>query len=238
MDEVMSVPQDRTTQERVRVLLVDDHHLCRRGLADLLEQRANMEVVATTGLADEVPGLIDTHSPQLIVTDLRMQPSDGLALIERLNEAGVDVPIVVLTMSDAPDDLAKALRMGVRGYILKDMAPEDIVDSITRAARGDLVVAPDMASKLAGLLRGEPAGPERDASLEQLTAREREILSHVARGLSNKAIANTLGISQDTVKLHVRHILSKLNLRSRVEAAVFAIEHKLELAPSARAAAS
>ncbi|MGE0312336.1 MAG: response regulator [Lautropia sp.] len=219
------------TVERTRVLLVDDHHLCRRGLGDLLEQRAGMHVVATTALADDVPALIDAHSPQLVVTDLRMQPFDGLALLERLHATGVRIPVVVLTMSDSPEDLATSLRLGARGYILKDMAPEDIVDAIRRVARGDLVVAPEMAGKLAGLLSGGAAAPERNASLDQLTAREREILGFVSRGLSNKAIANDLGISQDTVKLHVRHILSKLNLRSRVEAAVFAIEHRLDPTP-------
>ncbi len=223
------------TDPRIRVVLVDDHHLCRRGLGDLLEQRANMEVVATTGSPDEVLGLIQRFQPQLLITDLRMEPWDGIALIEQIRENQIDIAIVVLTMSDSPDDLSRSLSLGARGYVLKDMEPEDIVDSISRAARGELVVAPDMASKLAGLLRGESASPPADTSLDPLTAREREILSHVARGLSNKAIANQLGISHDTVKLHVRHILSKLKLRSRVEAAVFAIEHKLEPPEAAQA---
>jgi two-component system nitrate/nitrite response regulator NarL len=143
-----------------------------------------------------------------------------------MREIGSEVPVVILTMSDSRDDLAAALRMGARGYLLKDMDPQDVIDSIVRAARGELVVAPAMTGKLAGLLEGG-AQPPPGGSLEQLTAREREILVQVARGLSNKAIAKELGISHDTVKLHVRHILSKLGFTSRVEAAVFAIEQRL-----------
>ena len=147
----------------------------------------------------------------------------GAATARRFRDAGSDVPVVVLTMSDAGDDLGNMLRLGVRGYLLKDMEPDTIVESIVRAARGELVVAPAMAIKLSALLNDSQAKPRRSDPLGQLTAREREILDCVARGLSNKAIARQLGISHDTVKLHVRHILSKLGLGSRVEAAVFAI---------------
>jgi len=127
-------------------------------------------------------------------------------------------------MSDAQDDLASALRAGVRGYLLKDMEPIDIVESIRRTAKGELVVAPAMAVKLANLLQFGAQEQPRDKSVK-LTEREREILQHLATGKSNKEIARSLNISHDTVKLHVRHILAKLNLTSRVEAAVFAVEH-------------
>lgn len=213
--------------ELVRIVLVDDHGLCRLGLSELIEMRGGMTVVAATGDADEAVALIGEHRPDLAVLDLRMAPVDGLRLLRRLRDAGSQVPIVVLTMSDSRDDLATAMRLGARGYLLKDMAPNDVVDAIQRAARGELVVAPAMTSKLAGLFdAGEPRTTPTSA-IDQLTAREREILSHVARGSSNKAIARTLGISHDTVKLHVRHILAKLGFSSRVEAAVFAIEHRM-----------
>lgn len=213
--------------ETLRVALIDDHGLCRRGLAELLELRAGMTVVATTGNPEEGIELIQAHKPDLAVIDLRMPRLDGLRVLRGLRDVGSEVPVVILTMSDSREDLAAALRMGARGYLLKDMDPQDVIDAITRAARGELVVAPAMTSKLAGLLEG---GPQREApasSLDQLTVREREILAQVARGLSNKAIARALGISHDTVKLHVRHILSKLGFSSRVEAAVFAIEHRI-----------
>lgn len=211
--------------EPFRVALIDDHGLCRRGLAELLELRAGMKVVGTTGHPDEAVDLLRTQKPDLAVMDLRMAPIDGLRVLQRLKDEGIAVPVVILTMSDSADDLAAALRFGVRGYLLKDMEPQDVIDSIGRAARGELVVAPVMAAKLSGLLQH---GQQREDSLRQLTARERQILAQVARGLSNKAIARELGISHDTVKLHVRHILSKLSLASRVEAAVFAIEHRIE----------
>jgi len=216
------------TEQPIRIALIDDHGLCRLGLGELIELRGGMKVVATTGNPEEALDLIVRHAPDLAVVDLRMAPLDGLRLLRRLRDSGCEVPVVILTMSDSRDDLAAALRMGARGYLLKDMDPKDVIDSIARAARGEFVVAPAMATKLAGLLQDGQQRQERETSLDQLTVREREILSYVARGLSNKAIAKLLGISHDTVKLHVRHILSKLGFSSRVEAAVFAIEHRLE----------
>jgi two-component system nitrate/nitrite response regulator NarL len=214
--------------EPFRIALIDDHGLCRRGLAELLEARAGVKVVGATANADEAVALILNEALDLVVMDLRMSPTDGFALLRRIRDEGSDVPVCVLTMSDAGEDLAAMLRLGVRGYLLKDMEPDVVVESIVRAARGEFVVAPTMALKLSELLREGQNRQERENSLRQLTARERQILGFVARGLSNKAIAKQLGISHDTVKLHVRHILSKLGLGSRVEAAVFAIENKIE----------
>src|SRR5262249_19216122 len=152
--------------------------------------------------------------------------TDGLTLLRRIRAEGLDTPAVILTMSDAEADLAAALRTGVRGYLLKDMEPEEVIGAIARAARGELVVAPAMTLKLAQMLQSGPKGGGRDELIASLTERERQILDHLARGESNKAIARALDISHDTVKLHVRHILAKLNLSSRVEAAVFAVESR------------
>jgi two-component system nitrate/nitrite response regulator NarL len=148
-------------------------------------------------------------------------------LLRKLRAEGVETPVVILTMSDAQDDLAAALRAGVRGYLLKDMEPEDVLSSLARAARGELVVAPAMTLKLAQMLQQGPGqGDAKRDLIDSLTERERQILQHLSRGESNKTIARALDISHDTVKLHVRHILAKLNLSSRVEAAVFAVEHR------------
>jgi two-component system nitrate/nitrite response regulator NarL len=207
----------------LKILLVEDHSLCRSGLTDLLTQRGQMQVWAT-GDPEKVPGLLRDHEPDLAVLDLRMPTTDGLSLLRRLRAAGFQTPALILTMSDSQEDLAAALRMGVKGYLLKDMEPEDVIAAIGRAARGELVVAPSLMLKLAQMLNNERPGPERQDVLASLTDRERQILEHLARGESNKTIARALDISHDTVKLHVRHILAKLNLSSRVEAAVFAVE--------------
>ena len=211
----------------VRIVLVDDHSLCRTGLSDLLRQRGGMDVVAALSDPDQVLAVLREQRPDLVVLDLRMPGTDGLTLLQRIRAEGLDTPAVILTMSDSENDLAAALRAGVRGYLLKDMEPEDVIAAIGNAARGELVVAPMMTLKLAQLLQSGGSGRNRSDALASLTEREREILDHLARGESNKTIARALDISHDTVKLHVRHILSKLNLSSRVEAAVFAVESRV-----------
>lgn len=211
-----------------RIMLVDDHALCRNGLSDLLTHRGGMEVVAALSRPDEVLAALREHRPDLLVLDLRMPETDGLALLRRIRAEGIDTPALILTMSDAEADLSAALRAGVRGYLLKDMEPEDVIHAIGNAARGELTVAPAMTLKLAQLLQSGGKRSDRSGQLASLTEREREILEHLARGESNKTIARALDISHDTVKLHVRHILAKLNLSSRVEAAVFAVEARVD----------
>jgi len=208
----------------IRLVLVDDHALCRSGLTDLLQHRGSMQVVAALGDTEQLVRVLRESQPDLLVLDLRMPGTDGLTLLRRLRAEGCDTPVLILTMSDAESDLAAALRAGVRGYLLKDMEPEDVIAAITRAARGELTIAPAMTLKLAQMLQGGGKSSDRLGLLASLTERERQILDHLARGESNKAIARELDISHDTVKLHVRHVLAKLNLSSRVEAAVFAVE--------------
>jgi len=212
--------------DELRVVLIDDHVLCQRGLTDLLHHRGGIKVVGATGNGNDASRLIAELAPDIVIMDLRMPQVDGIVLLRRLREEGCNIPVVILTVSDSEEDLANAFRAGVRGYLLKDMDPDDIVDAFLRAAHGEVVVAPAMTLKLARLLQSGGRRPSKDDLLASLTGREREILGHLAHGLSNKAIARTLDISHDTVKLHVRHILSKLNLTSRVEAAIFAVEHK------------
>jgi two-component system nitrate/nitrite response regulator NarL len=185
----------------------------------LLANCYDFTILGTTGSIDELRTLC-VEKPDLLIIDLRMKPLDGIAIITQLRSEGCTIPIVMLTMSDSEVDLANAIRAGVRGYLLKDMAPEDVVDSIRRVAAGELVVAPAMTVKMIDLLRGEQSGQEPKNSLKLLTEREREIIQLLARGESNKVIAQNLSISYDTVKQHVRHILTKLNLSSRVKAAV------------------
>jgi two-component system nitrate/nitrite response regulator NarL len=211
----------------VRVMLVDDHTLFRKGLAELLHGRNDIEVVAATAGAAEAARLMQEKKPDVLLLDLNLPPHGGLALLRTLQDYGWSGPTLILTVSDSEDDLANALHAGVRGYLLKDMEPEDVIDAILRAVRGETVVAPAMTMKLVNLLQPGRQNKTKENLLRQLTEREREILDHLAQGMSNKAIARALDISYDTVKLHVRHILSKLNFTSRVEAAVFAVEHRV-----------
>jgi len=203
----------------LKIVLVDDQGLCRRGLSELLTNCYGFNVLGAIGTIDELRPLL-SEKPDLLVIDLRMKPMDGLAMLEQLRREGCATPAVMLTMSDSEVDLGNAIRAGVRGYLLKDMAPEDVVDAIRRVAAGELVVAPTMTVKMIEMLRGDQPGQETKNSLKLLTDREREILQLLSRGESNKAIAQALHISYDTVKQHVRHILNKLNLSSRVKAAV------------------
>jgi two-component system nitrate/nitrite response regulator NarL len=205
--------------EELKIALVDDQSLCRRGLSELLARCYGFNVLGAVGSIEELRALIK-EQPDLLVMDLRMKPMDGLAMLEQIRKDGCTIPAVVLTMSDSEVDLGNAIRAGVRGYLLKDMAPEEVVDAIRRVAAGELVVAPTMTVKMIDMLRGDQPGQEPKNSLKLLTEREREILQLLSRGESNKAIAQTLKISYDTVKQHVRHILNKLNLSSRVKAAV------------------
>jgi len=204
--------------DELKIALVDDQSLCRRGLSELLARCYGFNVLGAVGTIEELRLLIK-EQPDILVMDLRMKPMDGLAMLEAIRKEGCTIPAVLLTMSDSEVDLGNAIRAGVRGYLLKDMAPEEVVDAIRRVAAGELVVAPTMTVKMIDMLRGDqPEEPK--SSLKLLTEREREILQLLSRGESNKAIALTLSISYDTVKQHVRHILNKLNLSSRVKAAV------------------
>ncbi|MDA8095169.1 MAG: response regulator [Betaproteobacteria bacterium] len=210
--------------EAIRVVLIDDHTLFRKGLAELLEHSGKIQVVGITGDPTEAHALLEHTAPDVVVLDLHIPLTNGIDLLTQLREEGFTMPVLILTVSDAEEDIANALRAGARGYLLKNMEPDEVVDAILRAARREIVVAPAMTAKLVNLLDARQA---QESLLSQLTGREREILAYLAQGLSNKAIGRLLDISHDTVKFHVKHILSKLNLGSRVEAAIFAVEHKI-----------
>ena len=218
--------------ETLRLAIVDDHTLFRKGLAELLEGRGGIHIVGATSKSEDACELMADAQPDVVLLDLNMPPLGGLAVFACLRATGCQAPVVILTVSEDDEDLTSALRAGVQGYLLKDMEPDELVDAIQRAVRGETVVAPTMTGKLVQLLQGGHAKSSDDELAASLTRREREVLTHLAQGASNKAIARALDISHDTVKLHVRHILTKLNLASRVKAAVFAVEHKLVATPA------
>ena len=212
----------------MRVLLIDDHALVRKGLEELLRSRG-VEVVASAGSGEEGIKQALALSPEVILLDIKMPVMNGIETLERLRASNVTVPILMLTMSRDDDDLRAALRGGAAGYLLKDMNPEDLVPALEAALRGDNVVAKEMVGSLTRIVQGQSnEAPRRSAApLSELTPREMEILSHVAEGQSNKMIARALTITDGTVKLHVKAILRKLGVHSRVEAAVIAVEQGL-----------
>jgi two-component system nitrate/nitrite response regulator NarL len=212
----------------MRVLLIDDHALVRKGMEELLRSR-NVEVVASVGSGEEGIRAAQGLKPDIILLDIKMPGMTGIETLARLRELGLTTPVLMLTMSREDADLHAALRNGAQGYLLKDMEPEDLVPALEVAMSGGNVVAKEMADTLARLVRGQTRDEPRHAPalLAELTPREQEILSHVAEGRSNKMIARALDITDGTVKLHVKSILRKLGVRSRVEAAVLAVEHGL-----------
>jgi len=214
----------------MRVLLIDDHALVRRGMEELLRSRG-VEVVASAGSGEEGIRAAQTLNPDIILLDIKMPGLSGIETLNRLRESGLRMPVVMLTMSREDADLQNALRGGAQGYLLKDMDPEELLPALESTLRGDNVVAKEMVGSLARLVQGNSTKPEdvppSEAPFAELTPRELEILEYVASGLSNKMIARELNITDGTGKLHVKAILRKLGLHSRVEAAVLAVEHGL-----------
>lgn len=212
----------------LRVLIIDDHTLFREGLESLLSRR-QIDVVASVGDGNEGMRLVEELLPDIILLDMRMPEINGLGVLSQLKEKAVKMPIAVLTTSTDERDLVESLRTGARGYLLKDMDPDSLVVALRDIVEGKTVVAPTLAPVLAKVVQGNfPDLDEDNSPFEHLTPRETEILSLLAEGQSNKVIARNLGISDGTVKLHVKAILRKLNIHSRVEAAVLAVEHGLK----------
>ena len=209
----------------MRVLLIDDHALVRNGIAALLRSRG-VEVVAAAGSGEEGVRCALELTADIVLLDVRMPGMSGIETITALRARGVRVPVLMLTMSSEDVDLSAALRAGAQGYLLKDMEPEELVPALEAALRGENVVAKELVGTLARIVRGNEGdkAPRRSAPFADLTPREFVILEHVAQGLSNKVIARALDITDGTVKLHVKAILRKLGLHSRVEAAVMAVE--------------
>lgn len=217
--------------KNLRVLLIDDHTLFRVGLEGLLASRG-IEIVASVGSGWDAQRLVDELNPDIILLDMRMPGINGLDVLTMLRAKNESLPIVMLTTSTDENDLLKSLRSGAQGYLLKDMEPDELVLALRDIVSGKTVVAPDLAPILAKAVQGKSTTKEDDddSPFSVLTPRETEILGLLAEGQSNKAIARNLGISDGTVKLHVKAILRKLNVHSRVEAAVMAVQRGLNKA--------
>jgi two-component system nitrate/nitrite response regulator NarL len=220
---------------KIRIVVVDDHTLFRRGLTALLSREPQFAVVGEAADAGEALRRVRELQPDLVLLDNHLPGANGVDALPGLIEAAPQARFLMLTVSEDEQDLAAALRAGAAGYLLKTIDGDDLSAAIIRAIAGQSVVAEEMTGKLVAAFRaaagtGGAARPEASVepgAADALSPREQDILREVARGASNKEIARTLGIAETTVKIHVQHILRKLELSSRVQAAVWATEHGL-----------
>ncbi|WP_434610654.1 two-component system response regulator NarL [Pseudomonas sp. R1-7] len=205
---------------RHTLLLVDDHPMMRRGIRQMLELEDDLHIVGEASHGEEALALIEPLKPDLVLLDNNMPQMNGIETLRRLRAMHYTGKVLLFTVSDAEDDIRDALRLDANGYLLKDMEPELLIQYIRDALHGALVISPGLTRVMAQALRSPP----RQADVE-LTERERQVLKTIAGGFSNKVIGHKLGITEGTVKVHVKNLLHKLGLRSRVEAAVWAMEH-------------
>jgi two-component system NarL family response regulator len=216
-------------QNRIRVLIADDHEVFRHGLEQALATEPDIDVVgaATDGLAAAEQAIALT--PDVVLMDVRMPVLDGVEATARIRSTRPDVKVVILSGSDDEQDLFAAVRAGASGYLLKEVSIEDLADAVRAVNRGEGLVAPSLVSRLLQefTTMARRVADDDDRAAPKLTEREREVLVLVARGMSNKEIASELVIAENTVKNHVRNILEKLHLRSRTEAAMYAVREKL-----------
>lgn len=211
----------------IRLLVVDDHTLFRRGLIALLSQHAGLRVAGEAADAGEAQRRAAELQPDVILLDNHLPGVRGVEALPGLREAAPAARVLMLTVSEDGDDLAAALLNGAQGYVLKTIDGDGLADAIARCARGESVVSPELTGKLVSALRSADSPAPPPEAIDTLSPRERETLRCIARGASNKEIARTLDIAETTVKIHVQHILRKLALSSRVQAAVYASERGL-----------
>lgn len=217
--------------ETLRVLIVDDQALVRAGFAMILAAEPDIEVIGEAGTGIEALAAARNLEPDVILMDIRMPDMDGITATRQLCESRTADPtcprVIILTTFDLDDYVYDALRAGASGFLLKDTPPDDLAAAIRVVAAGDALLAPSITRKLLGEFTKTPASPQPHVGLTDLTEREEEVLRQLARGLSNSEIADELFVSETTVKTHVSHILTKLELRDRVQAVVVAYESGL-----------
>ena len=214
--------------EPIRVLVVDDQELFRRGLTMLLAIEPGIEVIGEAGDGVEGTTLATTAAPDVILLDIRMPKRSGIEACLAIKDAVPSAKIIMLTVSDEEADLYEAVKSGASGYLLKDSSIEEVAQAIRVVADGQSLISPSMAVKLIDEFK-QMSRPEREhvPGGLRLTERELEVLRLVAKGMNNREIARQLYISENTVKNHVRNILEKLQLHSRMEAVMYAVREKL-----------
>lgn len=214
-----------TPEEIQTILIVDDHPLFRKGVIQLIQAAPEFRFVGEAANGQDGIRLAHELKPDMILLDLNMKDMNGVEVLKAVKDAGLDSRVIMLTVSDQAEDLVAALQAGADGYLLKDMEPEDLMAHLTEAARGRIAITPRLTQLLAASFR--EMGRPKNSAEAGLTDQECRILELIADGKSNKLIAKELSIAEGTVKVHVKHLLRKLDLASRVEAAVWAIKHDL-----------
>ena len=223
----VSEPSD---DDVIRVLIADDQALFRRGLYVVLGTEENIEVVAEAEDGEQAIAKAEEMAPDVVLMDVRMPRVNGIEAAQRIRELLPSTKILMLTVSDEEDDLYEAIKAGANGYLLKEISVEEVATAIRSVVQGQSLISPSMASKLLNefnSLARQAAEKKEQLPAPVLTARELEVLKLVARGMSNRDVADQLYISENTVKNHVRNILEKLHLHSRMEAVMYAVRKRL-----------
>jgi two-component system, NarL family, nitrate/nitrite response regulator NarL len=214
--------------EKLRILLADDHILFRKGIASLLKNRRDMEVVGEARDGIETVKLAHDLVPDVILMDVNMPERDGLEATRLIRQALPEVQIVMLTVSDDDEDLFAAIRYGAKGYLLKNLDPEQLFEMLEGVRHGEAPISGAMAARILQEFRQpEQSTPEQPEPADILTPREIEVLQQVVEGATNKEIAEILCITENTVKIHLRNILEKLQVQNRIQAAVHAVRQGL-----------
>ncbi|WP_372729575.1 response regulator [Nocardioides sp.] len=219
--------QNGSGPEPIRVLVVDDQELFRRGLTMLLAAETGIEVVGEAGDGVEGTNLATTAAPDVVLLDIRMPKRSGIEACLAIKQAVPSAKIIILTVSDEEADLYEAVKSGASGYLLKDSSIEEVAQAVRVVADGQSLISPSMAVKLIDEFKQMSRPEQNHVPGLRLTDRELEVLRLVARGMNNREIARQLFISENTVKNHVRNILEKLQLHSRMEAVMYAVKEKL-----------
>ncbi len=225
MEQVAELTQRR---EPIRVVVVDDQELFRRGLIMLVAAEDDIDVVGEASDGDEAAELAASTVPDVVLMDVRMPKRSGIEACRTIKQVAPSAKIIMLTVSDEEGDLYDAIKNGASGYLLKDASIDQVAQAIRVVADGQSLISPSMAAKLLEEFKTiSSVGSKPDVIMPKLTDRELEVLNLVARGLNNREIARDLYISENTVKNHVRNILEKLQLHSRMEAVMYAVREKL-----------
>ena len=226
-----AAPPEALQAEPIRAMIVDDHALFRRGLEMVLEEEPDIELVGQASDGAEAVEKAAESLPDVVLMDIRMPRSSGIEACRAMKEAAPSAKIVILTISDEEEDLFEAIRAGASGYLLKDIPLDEVADAVRAVYGGQSLINPSMAGKLltefATLARRDDEERPQEVPAPRLTEREMQVLKLVARGMNNRDIAKELFISENTVKNHVRNILEKLQIHSRMEAVMVAVREKL-----------